>query len=89
MPGVFAVTPRSRLAPTILAGLLVNAALLPLLLPRFHLPGAALALSIAYVVETILAVVCFVRISGAPLRRLVWFDRSDWVEIRSLFRRWG
>ena len=75
----------------ILSGLLVNAVLLLLLLPRYSLPGAALALSIAYGVETILAVVWFVRISGEPATRLVWFDRSDWVEIRSLARkfRWA
>ena len=64
----------------VLAGLVVNIALVMVLFPSMGLPGAALALAIAYTVEVAFSVFWFIRISGVPFAQLWRLEGSDWVE---------
>jgi O-antigen/teichoic acid export membrane protein len=71
----------------IVAGLAVNAGLMVLLFPRLGLTGAALSVTIGYVVESAVAMVSFTRLSGERMGRLFWIDRADVGEIRGMMAR--
>jgi O-antigen/teichoic acid export membrane protein len=70
----------------ILAGLTTNLLLMPVLFTMMGLPGAALAVTVSYLVETAIAVYMFSKISGLNMSRLYRFESSDWAELLSIRR---
>jgi O-antigen/teichoic acid export membrane protein len=71
----------------ILAGLIVNLCLLPILFPLLGLPGAALTLSIAYGVEMLLVVYWFGAFSGLSYGVLWRPEGEDRKEIKGFIVR--
>jgi len=59
------------------AGLISNLLACWLLIPVFGLAGAALSVSIGYLVVSLLQTVTYLRESGVSLRRLILLDKSD------------
>jgi O-antigen/teichoic acid export membrane protein len=71
----------------ILSGLVTNAFLMPILFKFTGLPGAALAVTISYFVETYLVSYWFIKISGQCSSCLWRLERSDWADVTTAWQR--
>lgn len=71
----------------ILPGLITNVFLMPILFKLVGLPGAALAVTISYFVETALAVYWFNKVSGQDLSCLWRLKRSDWADATTAWQQ--
>lgn len=71
----------------ILAGLATNALMMVVLFPPLGLEGAALAVTIGYFVESLVAMASYTRLSGERFGRLFRISRADVGELRSILKR--
>ncbi|MEW6197666.1 MAG: polysaccharide biosynthesis C-terminal domain-containing protein [Planctomycetota bacterium] len=86
LPAYFAGTNRPQITSAVMAiAAVVNLALMYLLLPPLGLSGVALAMTVAFAVESLLLGLAFSQSSGLPVRDLVAFSRADGqILVRSL-----
>lgn len=78
LPAYFAGTNRPQITSAVMAiAAVVNLGLMYLLLPPLGLSGVALAMTVAFAVESLLLGLTFLHFSGLPLRSLVGFSRAD------------
>ena len=70
---------------SVLIGMVVNVALLWWLLPQMGLPGAALAMTIGYLVSSAILTQGFQRFSGLSFRQVHQYNQGDWALMKSTF----
>lgn len=78
LPAYFAGTNRPQVTSAVMAiAAVVNLGLMYLLLPPLGLSGVALAMTVAFAVESLLLGLAFSYFSGLPVRTLIGFSRAD------------
>ncbi len=66
---------------SVVVAMAVNLGLIMVLLPVIGLPGAAVGMSVGYIISSLLLMYGFMKYGDMDLRRVWLFQRSDWLQL--------
>lgn len=88
VPYLLATNHPATASLAVAVGMFVNLTLMALLLPVFGLHGAAISVTVNYLISSAILVVAFSHFSGMSIREISAFKRSDFDPVKNAIKGW-